>query len=216
MPKQFSHAVFDEAAGKLLEYRHLLQHPEKTTREQWKRAGSNAFGRLLNGVGRDRATSDFVPGTNSMKFVHRHQIPREKVITYARFVASIRLQKAEQYRVRLTAGGNRLDYAGKKSTESATLETIKIILNSVLSTDHARFVVADIGNMYLNTKLPSPEYMRIHTKLIPDEIMNEYDVLAFTNPNGYAYVEITGAIYGLAQSGYLAHQDLIKNLQPFG
>ena len=70
--------------------------------------------------------------------------------------------------------------------------------------------------MYLNTKLPSPEYMRIHTKLIPDEIMKEYNVLDFTDQNGYAYVEITGTIYGLAQSGFLAHQDLIKNLRPFG
>ena len=216
MPKHFAHAVFDEAAGKLIEYRHLLQHPDNATREQWQRAGSNEFGRLMNGVGRDRATSDFVPGTNSMRFVHRHQIPREKGITYARFVAAIRLQKEEQHRVRLTAGGNRLDYEGKKSTESATLETIKIILNSILSTDHARFVVADIGNMYLSTKLPSPEYMQIHTKLIPDNIMKEYNVLAFTDPNGYAYVEIIGAIYGLSQSGFLAHQDLIQNLRPFG
>ena len=138
------------------------------------------------------------------------------MITYARFVARIRAQKAEQYRVRLTAGGNRLDYGGKKSTESATLETIKIFLNSVISTDHARFVVADIGNMHLNIKLPSPEYMRIHKKLIPEEIIREYNVLEFTDKSGYAYVEITGAIYGLAQSGYLAHQDLIKNLRPFG
>jgi hypothetical protein len=32
----------------------------------------------------------------------------------------------------------------------------------------------------------------------------------------YIYVEITGAIYGLSQSGYLAHEDLRKNLPKFG
>ena len=101
----------------------------------------------------------------------------------------------------------------KKTTESATLETIKIFLNSFLSADQARFIVADIGNMYLNTKLPSPKYMRIHKKLIPEEIISEYDVMKFTDDNGYTYVEIMGAIYGLAQSRYLAHQDLIKNLE---
>ena len=70
--------------------------------------------------------------------------------------------------------------------------------------------------MYLNTKLPSPEYMRIHKKLIPEETISEYDVMKFTDDNGYTYVEIMGAIYGLAHSRYLAHQDLIKNLKPFG
>jgi hypothetical protein len=29
-------------------------------------------------------------------------------------------------------------------------------------------------------------------------------------------VEITGAIYGLSQSGYLAHEDLKMNLAKFG
>ena len=70
--------------------------------------------------------------------------------------------------------------------------------------------------MHLNTKLLSPEYMRIHKDSIPDEIKEEYNTDAYTNKNGYIYMEITGAIYGLSQSGYLSNQDLIKNLAPFG
>ena len=54
--------------------------------------------------------------------------------------------------------------------------------------------------MYLNTKLPSPEYMRIHIDLIPDKIQQEYNTDAYTDDNGYVYIEITGAIYGLSQS----------------
>ena len=118
--------------------------------------------------------------------------------------------------MRLTAGGDRLPYDGKKSTETAGLETTKILLNSVVSTPGARFACFDIGNMYLNTKLPSPEYMKIHRSLIPQEVMEEYDMEKYVDADGYAYVEITGAIYGLAQSGYLANQDLIKNLAPCG
>jgi hypothetical protein len=34
--------------------------------------------------------------------------------------------------------------------------------------------------------------------------------------NGYIYMEVTGAIYGLSQSGYLANQDQIKNLAKHG
>ena len=70
--------------------------------------------------------------------------------------------------------------------------------------------------MYLNTKLLSPEYMKIHKDLIPEEIKQEYNTEAYTDENGYVYMEITGAIYGLSQSGYLANQDLIKNLAPYG
>ena len=131
-------------------------------------------------------------------------------------MADIRPQKDEPNRMRLTAGGDRLPYDGKKSTETAGLETTKILFNSVVSTPGARFACYDISNMYLNTTLPSPEYMKIHQSLIPQEVMDEYDVEQFLDENGYAYVEITGAIYGLAQSGYLANQDLIKNLAPYG
>ena len=131
-------------------------------------------------------------------------------------MADIRPQKDEPNRMRLTAGGDRLPYDGKKSTRTTGLETTKILFNSVVSTPGARFACYDISNMYLNTTLPSPEYMKIHQSLIPQEVMDEYDVEQFLDENGYAYVEITGAIYGLAQSGYLANQDLIKNLAPYG
>jgi hypothetical protein len=70
--------------------------------------------------------------------------------------------------------------------------------------------------MYLNTKLLSPEYMRIHIDLIPEEIREEYNTDEFMDENGYVYMEVTGAIYGLSQSGYLANQDLIKNLAKHG
>ena len=46
--------------------------------------------------------------------------------------------------------------------------------------------------------------------------MEEYDVTQYLDEKGYAYVEIMGAIYGLIQSDYLAKQDLIEILAPFG
>jgi hypothetical protein len=52
--------------------------------------------------------------------------------------------------------------------------------------------------------------------MIPQEVKDEFNVSQYLDGKGYAYVEITGTIYGLAQSGYLANQDLIKNLAPFG
>ena len=116
----------------------------------------------------------------------------------------------------MTAGGNLLEYNGKTSTETASLETIKIHLNSTISTKNAKYVAADIGNFYTNSKLDSPEYMRIHLSLIPQEIIEEYNAMEFVDIDGYVYVEITGAMYGLAQSGRIANQDLQKHLAKYG
>ena len=206
--------VFDETTGKMLEYRHLLKHPDPLVRKQWQRSSANEFGRTMQGVGKNRPKEEGIEGTDTMHLIKKCDIPKGKQITYARFVSEIRLQKAETHRTRLTAGGDRLDYDGKTSTDTAGLETIKIHINSTISRakEGARYLCIDIGNMYLNTKLLAPEYMRIHIDLIPEEIRQEYNTEAFMDENGFVYMEVTGAIYGLSQSGYLANQDLIKNL----
>ena len=48
--------------------------------------------------------------------------------------------------------------------------------------------------MYINTKLLSSEYMRIHLSMIPQEVIEEYDVTQYLDEKGYTYVEIMGAI----------------------
>ena len=112
--------------------------------------------------------------------------------------------------------GNNLRYNGNTSTETAGLETIKIHLNSTISTKNAKYAAADIGNFYTNSKLDSPEYMRIFLSLIPQEIIKEYDAMKFVDIGGYVYVDVTGVIYGLSQSRRIANQDLQKHLAKYG
>jgi hypothetical protein len=216
LPPHYAMAVFDETSGKMLDYRQLINHPDPEIRKVWQHSVSNEFGRTMQGVGKKRTEEKRIDGTNTMRFIHKHKIPKNKKVTYARFVCDLRLQKDEIHRTRMTAGGDRLPYDGRTSTETASIGTAKIHFNSIISTKGARHLCLDIGNMYLNTKLPSPEYMRIHISLIPDEIKEEYNVNDYVDEDGFVYVEITGAIYGLSQSGYLAHEDLKKNLAPFG
>ena len=64
------------------------------------------------------------------------------------------------YRTRITAGGDQLDYDGETSTNSASMSTIKIHQNSVLSTPNAKYTTADAGNMYLASMLREPQYLR--------------------------------------------------------
>ena len=105
-----------------------------------------------------------------------------------------------------------LEYNKKTSTETAGLETIKIHLNSTIWTKDAKYAAADIGNFYTNSKLELSEYMRIHLSLIPQEIIDEYDVMKYVEADGYVYIEITDAMYGLPKSRRIANQDLQKHL----
>ena len=41
--------------------------------------------------------------------------------------------------------------------------------------------------------------------MIQQEIRDKYDAMKFVDTEGYVHVEITGAMYGLAQSGWIAN-----------
>ena len=53
----------------------------------------------------------------------------------------------------MTIGGNLLDYDSNTKTPTADLITLKLLLNSILSTPQAKFMTIDIKNFYLETKL---------------------------------------------------------------
>eukprot|EP00804_Cyclotella_cryptica_P017687 CCRYP_017146-RA/>CCRYP_017146-RA protein AED:0.52 eAED:0.39 QI:0/0/0/1/0/0/3/0/252 len=59
---------------------------------------------------------------------------RWKDVTYGRIVANFRPEKEDPYRIRLTVGGNRINYPGDCGTPTADMITVKILLNSVIST----------------------------------------------------------------------------------
>ncbi len=98
-------------------------------------------------------------------------MPSDKKPTYARIVAEDRPHKAIKKRIRLTVGGNRIEYPGAVSTKTSDLTTVKCLLNSVLSTPDAEFCTADIKDFYLNTPMKHFEYMRLRVNDIPPDIM---------------------------------------------
>jgi hypothetical protein len=117
-------------------------------------------------------------------------------------------RKAETNRVRITVGGNLLDYLGETSAEAASIETTKLIINSVLSTPGARLRTIDISNFYIQNYLKDYQYMRFHISMIPQEIINEYNLKDIMEADGSCYVEIRKALYGLKESGFIANQEL--------
>ena len=135
-------------------------------------------------------------------------IPKYRTVTYAQIVVDYRSQKADPYRVRLTVGGNLLNVPGDLSTRTAEMTTSKLLFNSVISTDEARFACIDIKNMYLQTPMDRKEYIRIPIKIIPQVFMDHYGLQDKIH-NGHIYCEICKGIYGLPQAGKLAN-DLLR------
>ena len=86
--------------------------------------------------------------------------------------------KDEPYRVRITVGGDRLDYEDDARFPAANLLETKILLNSVISDAHrdARFMYADIKDHFLKTPMDKPEFMRVQYKYIPKDIRARYNL----------------------------------------
>ena len=91
-----------------------------------------------------------------MKFTEKHEVPYNNKVTYARCVCEYRPQKEEKGRTIITVGGDRLDYQGEVSTKTSGLTTIKLLLNSVVSSVCAKFMTSDVKNFYLNTPMDEP------------------------------------------------------------
>jgi hypothetical protein len=68
-----------------------------------------------------------------MHYIPHHALPPGYKATYARFVATERPHKTETRRVRLTVGGNLIHYTDKVSAPTADLSTVKMLLNSIIS-----------------------------------------------------------------------------------
>ena len=202
---EMASAVLDVDTGEMLEYRHLMKNPKY--RQPWGHSFGNEVGRLAQGMpGR-------VKGTDTMRFVEMCEIPseRRKNITYARIVCNHRPQKEEVNRTRIAVGGNLINCPFDCETPTADMITVKMLLNSVISTPHARWMTLDIKNFYLNTPMERKEYMRMELKNFPDDVIEHYN-LRDMEKDGKVYVEISKGMYGLPQAGIIAQELLEKRL----
>jgi hypothetical protein len=134
---------------------------------------------------------------------------------YCSFVVDIKDHKEEKERTRLTVGGDQIEYPGDKSTRTAGLTTAKNLINSVISTLGAKFLVIDINIFYLNTPLGRFKYMVINLSSLPQETIDKYDLIELSQ-DGKIYIEIQKGMYGLPQAGILANELLQRNLAKDG
>ena len=121
--------------------------------------------------------------------MHPSEIPLHKKVTYGRLVGDIRPLKDEKFRDRVTVGGDKLEFIGDASSVIASLSTVKILLNSVISTEDAAFLTADIKDFFYGSILPEPEYMKLPLKIIPQEIIDHYHLLDIQVDN-WVYIRL--------------------------
>jgi hypothetical protein len=153
-----ANAVIHPVTGNEMKYMALMKDPR--LQPLWTRGFGNEYGRLFQGI-RD------IPGTDTCFFIKLKNIPKDRNITYGKIVCDDKPCKKEKERVRLTVGGNRLDYSGDVATSTAYITTFKILINSTLSTEDATMMMMDIKDYYLGTPLPRCEYMKMMLSSFP-------------------------------------------------
>ncbi len=124
----------------------------------------------------------FVTGT--IKPLLCDDIPNDNVITY---VNPVCVEKTNddgtlKFRTRLTIGGDRIQYPYDTSAVTAEMDAIKILLNCMISED-AKWTTIDLTDFYLGTDLPYPEYIRIPRNLIPQNVMDFYELARYLKNN---------------------------------
>jgi hypothetical protein len=216
--KVSAHTVFDKAMPKpdfppIFPNRPLNLNEDGTTinykkshtgpyAEQWQQADAEEMERL------------FTSGT--LRPILFDAIPSDKRATYVNPVCSEKLRDtgAMKFRTRATIGGDQIDYPYNTTAVTANLESIKILLNAMIS-DNANFATIDLEDFYLGTPLPHSEFIRIPTRFIPPKVIAFYKLRQYIH-NGALYCEVLKTHYGLPQAGALSQERLFRHLAKHG
>ena len=68
---------------------------------------------------------------------------------------TLRPQKIETHRTRLTVGGDLIDYPGEVSTPTLDLTNMKLHINSAISDVKSRYLCMEVKYFYLNNQMDS-------------------------------------------------------------
>ena len=193
-PKKFLPVAYEDnllnfahfASPMISSYKRLMNDPE--TAEVWQTAFGKDFGGMAQG---DDKTCQ--KGTNSVFVMTHTEIDIAKAAghkwTYARVIVDYQPQKEDPNRIRIVVGGNLITYRGNTSTRTADLTTSKLLWNSVLSTEGARYMCLDIKNFYLTAALDYYEYMKIPLALFPEWVKKQYNLDTHAR-DGFVFLEI--------------------------
>ena len=122
------------------------------------------MGRLFQGFGKGpNGKGKRIEGTNKFFAIKFEDIPKDRLneICYTSVVCEVRPGEKDPNRTRITICGTNVCYPGDVGKNTASLELLKLMINSVLSRKGAKYVCFDIEIFYLSTPLGIPEYVKI-------------------------------------------------------
>ena len=208
--------MYHPVTGKVENIDSLLRGPDAL---KWYKSLTNEWGRCTQGVKKSRPVSEQISGNNTMVFILPHQVPAGRKVTYANFVCTMRPTKTEPWRIRMTVGGDKLDAYFDVRSPAISLLDMKLHINSVISDakNGARYCTGDLKDFFLQSTMKIYQYMRIHRRYLPQEIIDEYALTAdYFDSKGNILVEIRKGMYGLKEAAILAYEQLRDHLAPYG
>ncbi len=111
-----------------------------------------------------------IEGTNTIVFIRNNNVQtnQRKDMQYYCITCDVQPQKKEKNRSRLMMSGGRINYLFDCFTPTDYMLTVKLLLNSVISTDRAKFTTLDIKNFYFMTLMKWYKYLRLNIANFPD------------------------------------------------
>ena len=108
-------------------------------RNHWEQADSEEMERLFR--------------SGTLRPIHYSEIPADRQATYVNPVCSEKVKDdgSLKLRTRATIGGDRIDYPYSTTAITAELESIKLLLNAMIS-DNAAFSTVGLEDFYLGTR----------------------------------------------------------------
>jgi hypothetical protein len=190
--------------------KHLLVNPKY--KEVWGKLYTTELGHLAQGI------PGVSKGTDTIVFIRWDKvlIDRIKDITYGRMCINYCPEKDVSNQTRLTVGGDRVNYPGNCGTPTVDMVTVKLHLNSVISTKGAHYCTIDLKDFYLMTPMARPEFMHMKIKALLAKIIELYKLKDKASSDGFIYIKIQKGMYGLTQAGILAQELLKKCLNKHG
>ena len=142
-----------------------------------------------------------IKGTGTFKVIRFNHIPfdKQKGICHTRVVCEYCLDKYDPNRMRITIVEWHILFPFDVSTPNGPLQLVNIMINIILSRPNAQSSAFDIKNSYLDMPMEKPEYVRVKLEDIPQEFIDEYNLLE-NERHRWDYFEIVRGCYGLPHS----------------
>ena len=147
-------------------------------------------------------------------FIPINQVTTGQNITYANPVYDYLPRKYNPYHVRLTIGGDNINYPSNSGSPSATLLEAKFIFDRLISTPGSWFICADIKDYFLCSHIERFEYIKIPFHWILEDICIQYNLFSLVEPDGYMYCKVIKGMYKIKQSDCLTFDHLVTILAP--